>query len=74
MAIEDVWDSPEQIDKFFRLARNIAVVFSGLSISAWGIWLVYVAVPMTVIAFTAILFMLFLWFRKDDLSRGAPPR
>ena len=27
-----------------------------------------------VLVSTAVLFMLFLWFRKDDLSRGAPLR
>jgi hypothetical protein len=69
MPSEHWWDSLEQLDKRFRLARNTAVVAGGLSIAAWGMWLVLIAVPATVVTMTAILFTLFLWFRRDDLSR-----
>jgi hypothetical protein len=67
------WDSLEKMDRSYRLARNISVVGAGLSICAWGLWLQFVAVPLTILTSVAILMALFTWFRRDDLSRGAPP-
>lgn len=67
------WDSPDKMDRSYRRWRNVSVVSVGLSICAWGLWLQYVAVPLTVLASVALLMTLFTWFRRDDLLRGAPP-
>jgi hypothetical protein len=74
MASSSWWDSLERMERSFRVARGCAIGGLGLSIVAWGLWLVIIAVPATVFTATAILFTLFTWFRKDDLQRGAPRR
>jgi len=65
------WDSYDRIDRTFRRARNTAIVASGLAIVSWGLGLVLIAVPATVLTMVAILITLFTWFRRDDLSRPA---
>lgn len=56
------------MDRLFRRARATALVCGGLAIAFWALWLVVVAVPLSVAATTAILIMMFAWFRKDDLA------
>lgn len=72
-----MWDSLERMDRLFRRARGTALVCGGLGAACWSIWLVVVAVPLSVAASTAVLIMMFAWFRKEDIRQRQempPPR
>ena len=69
MATTEMWDSLERMDALFRRARGTALVCAAFALATWLIWVPYVAVPFSVAATTAILIMMFSWFRKEDLRQ-----
>jgi hypothetical protein len=68
----DWWNSLNRVDAIFRLSRNVALTGFVIAAFAWAARLFVVAVPATVIAAAGILFALFTWFRRDDLSSHRP--
>jgi len=75
MTYPAMWDSLERMDRLFRRTRATALVCGGLAAVCWAIWLVVVAVPLSVVASTAVLVMMFAWFRKEDIrQRQEAPR
>jgi hypothetical protein len=64
------WHSFERMDALFRVSRNVAIAALTLGAACWIGGLPLAAVAGAVAGTTAVLIMLFSWFRRDDLARG----
>ena len=74
MAGRGWWHSLERIDMIFRWSVNAAIGAFTLAATCWILGFALVAVAFIVLATTAVLIALFLWFRRDDLRPGRPAR